>query len=282
MARAALDTSKGFPQNRDAISIVLGWCVASSMQAARQESVPVAEYVRGTFVPMSHLEHGWEFHSALSLTPAEERTMVREPAAAVPAAIAERLGKMRVLAVPYVAGSESGDLVRFSKPAGETHTAVWVESEGRIHLVLACRELSPHDTGFEFLASLGELRRPRLTPEELERFTQLLEAELRAGVTGEIDEDALAAKQALTSGGPHRLRNRQRLERYRDASWASTVAEYMHGLWHDVQIRVGPEHLPLPPLRRRMKLLAEMFPPNPGYQVFAEGLSEEPAAPEEV
>jgi hypothetical protein len=71
------------------------------------------------------------------------------------------------------------------------------------------------------------------------------------------------------------LRNREKLERYRNPSFVSTVAEYMHGLWHDVQIRVGPEHLPLPQLRRRMNLLADLFPPNPGYSVFAKELEEE-------
>jgi len=49
-----------------------------------------------------------------------------------------------------------------------------------------------------------------------------------------------------------------------------TAAEYIHGLWHDVQIRVGADHLPVEQLRRRMNLMAELFPPNPGYRVFDE------------
>jgi hypothetical protein len=227
------------------------------------------------FVPLSHLAHGWEFHSAVTLTPAEERTMVREPAEAVPGSIAERLGKLRVLVVPFVACRESGDIVCFSKPEGETHSAVWVDTTERIYLVLPCRELNAHDTGFEFLASLGELLWPRLTGEELDAHGRLLDEELRTGVTGEIDEEAYAAKQALLGGRARHLRNREKLERYRNTSFVSTVAEYMHGLWHDVQIRVGPEHLPLPQLRRRMNLLAHLFPPNLGYSVFAKELEKE-------
>src|SRR2546422_6413302 len=67
--------------------------VVAPSQSSPRDDIPVAEYVRGNFVPLSHLTHGWELHSALPLTPAEERTMVREPAQAVPASIAERLGK---------------------------------------------------------------------------------------------------------------------------------------------------------------------------------------------
>ena len=73
----------------------------------------------------------------------------------------------------------------------------------------------------------------------------------------------------------HHRRGLSSLERYRDVSFVSTMAEYMHGLWHDVQIRLGAEHLPLAPLRRRLELLAELFPPNPGYRVFTEELRQE-------
>lgn len=243
-------------------------------QSPARETIAVNEYIRGSFVPLSHLSHDWELHTAVPLTPAEERTMVREPAQAVPAAIAERLGKVRVLLVPFVACSPSGDLVNFTKPKGETHTATWVETSERINLVLACRELNAHDTGFEFLASIAALLRPKLSREELERYTQLLEQELARGVRGEIDEEATTAKQSVLGRRSWR-RNRAHFEHYRDVSLASTVAEYMHGLWHDVQIRVGPEHLPVAQLRCRMNLLAEMFPPNLGYRVFAEGLEKE-------
>ncbi len=248
----------------------------STSQTPERASIPVIEYVRGEFVPLSLLAHGWELHSAAPLTPAEERTMVREPARAAPAAIAERLGKLRVLLVPYLLCSESGDAVSFSKPQGETHSAVWLTTEDRTHLVLAARELDPHDTGFEFLASVADLLLPKLSSQELERYTELVQEELRTGVAGEIDEEALAAKKPLTAARAWaRSRRGEAFKHYRDVSFSSTLAEYMHGLWHDVQVRVGPEHLPVPQLRRRMNLLTEMFPPNPGYSVFSEELAKD-------
>lgn len=242
----------------------------STYQTPARENIPVSEYIRGEFVPISHLAHGWELHSAASLTPAEERTIVREPAQAVPVAIAARLGKLRVLVVPYLLCVEAGDAVSFSKPKGETHSAVWLESEERTNLVLASRELDSHDTGFEFLASVAELLRQKLSNQEIDSYNQLLDEELRTGVSGEIDEEALAAKKSLTANARSWRRNRAQYEHYRDVSFTSTLGEYMHGLWHDVQIRVGPEHLPVSQLRHRMTLLAEMFPPNAGYRVFPE------------
>jgi len=242
--------------------------------ASSREGTLVSEYIREPHVPVSHLAHEWEMHSGVLLTPAEERTMVREPAQSVPAAIAQRIGKVRLLLVPYVACEEMGDLVSFAKPKGESHSAVWLEQDGWVHIVLACRELDAHDTGFEFLASVAELLRGKLTPEETERYTLMLEEELSEGIKGEIDEDAYAAKIPLIKARTAHRRSGQ-FENYRNLSLVGTVAEYLHGLWHDVQIRVGPEHLPLVQLRRRMSLLAEMFPPNPGFKVFAEGLEKD-------
>ena len=249
-----------------------GGCALGTLQPLYRETIPVLDYVQSNFVPLSHLAHDWEFHAGLTLTPAEERTMIREPAQAVPDAIAGRLGKLRVLAVPYIACLETGDVISRSKPKGEAHTAAWVEMDDRINVLLACRELDAHDTGFEFLGSVAELLRPRLTDFELAEFSRLLEEEVRIGVRGEIDEEALNAKQVYLASRNAR-RHRGQFERYRDSSFVSTAAEYVHGMWHDVQIRVGPEHLPVPQLRRRMDLMAQLFPPNPGYQVFDESLA---------
>jgi hypothetical protein len=233
--------------------------------------IPVPDYVRTERSPISRLAHQWEMHSAILLSPAEERNIVREPAQAVPDAIAERIGPLRLLLVPYIACTKDGDFVSFSKPEGEAHTSVWVDVDGTTHVVLACRELDAHDTGFELLACVAELLRPRLTSGEISQFQRLLEDEMREGVTGEIDEEAARAKQGLASRSARR--RSQEFENYRDISLVETLAEYMHGLWHDVQIRVGPEHLPLPQLRLRLELLSRLFPPNEGYSVFDEAIA---------
>ena len=184
---------------RGTVSAGLGEVELGSPETPTRDSVPVSEYIRGTFVPLSNLAHGWQLHAAVSLTPAEERTMVREPAQAVPASIAQRLGALRVLIVPYIACFDTGDVIAFTKPKGETHSAVWLEDPERIHLLLPCRELDAHDTGFEFLASIAELLRPRLRPEEVGRYTALLEEELQVGVRAEIDEEALGASAACSA-----------------------------------------------------------------------------------
>ncbi|MGH9395786.1 MAG: hypothetical protein ACRD18_02905 [Terriglobia bacterium] len=244
----------------------------STPQTTTKEMILVQEYIREPVSLLSHLPHGWELHCAIHLTPAEERTMVREPAHAIPVSLTEKIGKLRVLVVPYIGCFAAGDAVCFSNPPGESHTAVWVEAEERIHLVLACRQVDAHDTGFEFLASIAQLAVAKMSPAEMEFYAHLLEDDLRRGVRGEIDKEALNAKEVYMKQRGHSGAKGEPFERYRDVSLVSTLAEYMHGLWHDVQIRVGPEHLPVPQLRKRMSALAGIFPPNPGYNLFAREL----------
>lgn len=234
------------------------------------ESIPVYDYVRNPGGAVSGLAHEWELWPGVRLSPAEDRTMVREPAHAVPAGLAERLGKVRILVVPFVACSDAGDAVCFSKPSGESHTAVWAEGDERTSLVLACRELDAHDTGFELLASIAQMALSKISSREMGEYAQLIEDEIQRGVPGEIDKDAFDAKKAyLKKCDPGGAKAASQLSQYLDVSLVSTLAEYMHGLWHDVQIRVGPDYLPVAQLQKRMIWLSGVFPPNPGYNLFA-------------
>ena len=203
-------------------------------------------------MPGIPLSHGWNLHS---LDPRDAVEVLREPAAAVPAALAALLGPLRLYAVTYIGCQGSRFFAAWEPPAGEDHSSVWLELADGIHLFLAFEGSTAHDTGFELLAAVGELAVPRLDDARFSVYAQLLSRELAEGAHGEIDEDAFAAKQSAAVD-------------YTAVSLASTIAEYVHALWHDVELRQGPEHLGPQWIRRRFELLAEWFPPNPGQQLF--------------
>ncbi len=205
--------------------------------------------------PGLELAHGWLLHALEPISPAEAEAVLRGPAAAVPDSLAARLGALRIYAAAYLECRGEQEWVSAAPPAGESHSSLWLERPEGLALLLSFRDADAHDTGFELLAALGELVVPRLTDEEFVRYAQLIERELREGVTGEIDEESLEAREAAQAD-------------YVMVSLASTLAEYMHALWHDVEVRQGPEHLAPQFLRRRLELLQEMFPPNPGYILF--------------
>ena len=102
----------------------------------------------------------------------------------------------------------------------------------------------------------------------------MIEHELAEKIPGEIDQNALEMKKRFEQARAGR-RKKPTLNSYLAQTFAATLAEYMHGLWHDVEIRTGPAYLPIPAIRHRLELMASLFPPNQGYQVFDDNFAEE-------
>jgi len=119
----------------------------------------------------------------------------------------------------------------------------------------------------ELLLCLGQALWQKLHPDQLKAYWSLLDSEFLLGIGGEIDEDALREKRALLAGRISASSER-RLERYACASLAGTAAEYVHSLWHDVEVLSGPDHLPAKQLRRRLDLLQAWFPPDRGHKLY--------------
>jgi hypothetical protein len=124
-----------------------------------------------------------------------------------------------------------------------------------------------HDLALELLLCLGQVLWERLSDAELRAYWMLLWDEISIGIEGEIDEQALEEKRSLFESRSH-ANSTERLARYGRASFAGTAAEYVHCLWHDVTVRSGPDYLPTISLQRRLKLMAQWFPPDRGQHLF--------------
>lgn len=197
------------------------------------------------------LAHRW----TLLRRPGLSRTLVCEfirPAVrAVPASMARRLGYCRIsLDIP-----------------DPTVASQWTETEDGLEVSVMTAASEDHDIAMELLLCLGQALWEKLADGELRQYWLVLDQEIRAGISGEIDEQALVEKRSLLASRVH-ARSEQQLARYGRAAFAGTAAEYVHCLWHDVTVRTGPDCLPAPQLRRRLELLAGWFPPDRGYRLF--------------
>jgi hypothetical protein len=193
--------------------------------------------------------HGWLVEDTADLSPDVFEDYVRAPIEEVPASVAARIGACTV----RIAG-------RLTPQAASR----WTVDTGGARIELAAEDTEPHDLAMELLICLGQIVWDGAGGGERAEYLRLLEDELRDGIPGEIDDDVLPLKRRLLE----RPLGRGRLERYAAASFASTLAEYIHCLWHDVTVRSGPEHLDPETVRRRLELLARMFPPDPNQQLF--------------
>jgi hypothetical protein len=199
------------------------------------------------------LAHGWKLVASSALSRELLAGFIRPAVRAVPSSLARRLGPCRI---SFVAAEDS------------TVDSRWTETDSGLEISVLTAGRDDHDLAMELLLCLGQVLWEKLSDAQFRAWWLLLADEIRAGIPGEIDEQALEEKRALL-GGRHYARSPRQLARYGRASFAGTAAEYVHALWHDVTVRTGPDHLPAPQLHRRLEMLARWFPPSRGYQLFA-------------
>lgn len=198
------------------------------------------------------LAHGWKLVRSPDLAEKLVSEFIRPAVRAIPSSMACRLGFCRITLSPE---------------ADSELASRWSETEAGLDVVVSTSDNEEHDIALELLLCLGQALWEKLSQAELRAYWLLMDEEIRAGVSGEIDEHALKEKRALLAnrtqaGDPEQLAS------YGRASFSGTAAEYVHCLWHDVSVRTGPDYLPAPQLRRRLKLLARWFPPDRGYRLF--------------
>ena len=202
------------------------------------------------------LAHGWTLIRGPSLSATLVREFIRPAVRAVPRSMARRLGSCWISVPAEVA---SGVASR------------WTITNDGLEVSVTTAGIEEHDVAMELLLCLGQGLWERLSDGELRAYWMLLNDEITLGIKGEIDEQALEEKGSLFESRSH-ANNVKRLTGYCRASFAGTVAEYVHCLWHEVTVRTGSDYLPVEPLRRRLELMARWFPPNRGYRLFPAAL----------
>jgi hypothetical protein len=212
------------------------------------------------------LAHG----STLTFDPGVSEALVTEfirPAMrAVPEVMACQLGRCHISVVEKLGGGRLA--------------SQWTDTDLGLEITIAAGpEECPHDqhdVTLDLLLCLGQALWTKLNHNQYKAYWLFLDAEIGAGVPGEIDEVALKQKRLLLSGR-YSASSRRRLNLYGAASFAGTAAEYVHCLWHDVILRSGRDVLPAAQLKRRLDLLSGWFPPARGHLLFPQASSQSEA-----
>jgi hypothetical protein len=199
------------------------------------------------------LAHGWRLVDRSGVPEEIIRNFIQPAVRSVPRALAARLKRCRI-SLPTL----------LMNPALASQ---WFTIKDGFKIELASEGIDGHDLAMELLLCLGQALWEAALPDERKAYLKLLRAEIEAGVPGEIDQESLREKRSLFSCRAF-ARSRSRLEQYARSSFAATVAEYVHCLWHDVTVRTGSEHLPALWLRRRLEFLARWLPPDRGLRLF--------------
>ena len=233
-----------------------------------------AERFRGEMIPLSNTFS--YFCASVPLTEEDLKEYLEEPVAALPPAISSVLPKVSIMLVPYlekgegrVKGGVVADFVCTEKPPeNRLSWASQVAFEKEEVLLFALKDQEVAEYHYRFYHGLSTLMGHLWSEEVQQVYTELLRDELSAGVHGEVDEESWHLKQAVLRRQATPRKETKLFRDYARQSFIDTLTLYLHGICCDIDVETGPRQLPSRYLRKRLNLLASLYPPPTGYAVF--------------
>lgn len=240
----------------------------SSSSITRIAVEAFAGQCRRHLVPITRAMSGFE---AVSLDSEQQRQFLREPSEAIPSALLDRLPPLRIILVPYLEKGEADatDLVAFEKPPVQqiVQSSVF-DVHDEIFLFFGIEQQDVADYHYWLYQAVAGLGCKALREEEVAAFATLVLDELSRGTHGEVDELSLQLKTKLQRRQRLPGRNTKLMREYIHQAVQDTLTLYLHGLCCDIDVDPSPRQLGTRYLRKRLELLSEIYPPNPGYAVF--------------
>lgn len=211
------------------------------------------------------------FFSAVTLDADQMRQYLREPVDALPKALLDTLPSLRLVLVPFLEKGPHGstDLVSFERPHPQRLlTRSNFDLQEALFLFLAAEQQEVADYHYWFYNGVAALATARVDRAELTRFTGLIVDELNRNARGEVDERSFHMKQKLMRRQRMPGTGTKLMRQYVKQAMEDTLTLYLHGLCCDIDVDPGPRQLASRYLRRRLEMLAEIFPPGPGHPLF--------------
>jgi hypothetical protein len=283
--------------------------------SARFDRAPLKEFRDAVQSELIALKPGFSYYSAVDPFNEEDlRDYIEDPIAALPPAVASLLPQVILLLVPYVDplnGKEKGQkeahapksrsrrrepvtadqaalppegVVLFERPTDARYWrgVHWLEGPTRATgvIVLATADTEVADYHYQLYRHLAMITAELSPAETLAGYVGIIREELNSHMHGEVDERSWQLKQSYLRHRSQVRRDSREFREYAMQSFVDTLTLFLHGICCDIDVDTGPRQLPSRHLRRRLRLLRELFPPPQGYALFPEELDRLPAAAE--
>ncbi len=224
-----------------------------------------AEIVRTS--PVSQAPNGVCYARSGEITIAEND--LDRMVAAVPAAAAVALSRKAYYFVPLTVsqGDETVIADRYDVALSDNAVCHRNLNLGDAQCVFISTRLmdDKFSVAFEFYINVGHALVERAGVSAA--FADLVWQQVETGVRGETSLDAWEARKLATANGPDAEKYRNE---YLAASFADAISIYLLSIYldvdyHDLRERDYPLLAPAP-LAERLRKIAELFPPNPGFE----------------
>jgi hypothetical protein len=233
--------------------------------------VPLEAFAGQCQRSMQPLVESITYFSTAALEDEQVRQFLRDPATATPRSLLEKIPPIRLVLVPFLEKGHGGstDFVAFERPANAKNLARSAfELEEAVFVFLAAEGQDVADYHYWFYNGIAEQAASRVDEGGFARFSGLVADELNRNARGEVDERSYQLKQKLNRKQRLPGSDSKLMKDYFRQALEDTLTLYLHGLCCDIDVEPGSRQLASRYLRKRLELLAEIFPPNPGYTVF--------------
>jgi len=280
--------------------------------AARFNRAPLKEFREAVQKELIVLKPKFSYYSAVDpFTEEDLRDYVEDPIAALPPAVLGLLPEVVILLAPYVDplnGKEKGHpekhvtksvarrrepitaaqaamppegVVMFDRPpeASYWRGVHWLEgaTKSTAVIVLATGDTEVADYHYQLYRHLAMIVAELSPAESLAGYLGVIREELNSHMHGEVDERSWQLKQSFLRHRSQVRRDSREFREYATQSFVDTLTLYLHGICCDIDVDTGPRQLPSRHLRRRLRLLRDLYPPPSGYAVFPEELDRMPS-----
>ena len=237
---------------------------------------PIDQFASSLKTGLEDLGRGFSYFAALPMAIDDLREYVHEPVGALPNAVCEVVGPVRIVLARYLERLDDGGAPVMTSEAPSTETrlrSAYLMDKGAT-LFFALTDENPSEYHQVFFNTMAHLLSRRLSKETQAEYASLLLAEMEQRVNGEVDEPSWSRKQALPRRASDDQPNtKSKLFReYVAQSFADTMTLYMHGICCDIDVETGPRQLPSRWLRKRLEAFYTWFPPPDGRPVLPEHL----------
>jgi hypothetical protein len=226
---------------------------------------------------MTPLDTQFAYFCVMPVAEEDLKQYLHDPVAALPPAAAKVLPKIGVILVPYLdrINGNASEVVSFERPPDHRYAySAVVHGDSLVTLVMAIKEEEVANYHYTLYNELAGLIGARMADEQRESFHRLLREELSAEVHGEVDDRSWHLKQSLVRRQTNVRKETKLFRDYARQAFQDTLTLYLHGICCDIDVETGPRQLPSRHLRKRLELLASIFPPPEGYVVFPDQLKQ--------
>ena len=204
------------------------------------------------------------------------KDFLEQPIAALPPKALELIAPVHLFFVPYLEQTQAASKgkpavlkVVTKRPAEGAYGFAAGFSRPPGHaLFLASQESNLNDYHYYFFRSIAAMVTERMPPVSQDAYINLLTAEVKQQVHGEMDEASWRMKQDYLEEHGVKKKPGKGFFEYARQSMIDTMTLYLHGICCDIDVEPGPRQLASRSIRKRLEFLQELCPPPAGLRAL--------------